>query len=411
MSSSSRNIDMRGMYRSLAWMAPALMVAGACHGQQITFTPRAQATAEYDSNPLLESRNPRSGEWYQALVGGTLDRQTLRSELELVPVFSYSKSSIRILDQWSALVDLRGRYMTQRTIYSFLLEYHRQDAYNSEYGVATYNPQNPEAPGTVGTGFIVTGIKRDNYQISPSINHTFTERLNGEIGGTFLAVRYSTQVPEQLVSFNAPSAAINAVWAFSERARIAVGPFYSEFDPLDSLQEGALKSRSYGGSIGYRYLTTRLTDSEVIAKFGRDEQYQLDGSRAGTTTWGLEWRGTYKWQTGQLQFTVGRLLEPSSVGGEIALYEARGEFAQTISQTLSAQISARASRQEGVGAQSNLPHRNRGYGTAALRKQLTREFVLTAGYKFLFQKLRPDAPLAQNHGAFITIGWQPIESR
>jgi len=127
-----------------------------------------------------------------------------------------------------------------------------------------------------------------------------------------------------------------------------------------------------------------LTYSEVIAKFGRDEQYQLDGTRAGTTTWGLEWHGTYKWHTGQLQFTVGRLLEPSSVGGEIALYEARGEFAQIISQTLTAEISALASRQEGVCAQANLPHRNRGYGTAALRKQLTLEFVLTGGYKFLF---------------------------
>jgi hypothetical protein len=389
----------------------ALLAVRVGEAQQIVFSPRIETTAEWDSNPYLQTHG-QSGEWFQALVVGDWLRQSARSSLEFRPQVMFQDSTLKAIDRYEALVNLKGSYQTERSVYSFVAEYHRQDVYNAEYGVAAFNPLNPDAPNTTGTGFIVTGVTRDSYQVSPTVSHQFTERFNAEVDATFLAVRYSTIIADQLVAFNSGALNLNGVWALSQRSQLAVGPFFSLYDPTNPVVEDSPRSRSYGASFSYRYLTSKLNTSVLTLKLGRDEQDQFNGPRLGSNTWGLEWKGTYKWQTSQLQFVAGRLLEPSSLGGEIAVYQVRAQFLQQFTPTFSGDIAARVSRQQGVGVEQDLfPSRNRGYAQAQLTKLLSREFYLSGGYRLLIQKLSPTQNLEQDHGVYLTIGWHPLEPR
>jgi hypothetical protein len=419
--SRNRQQILRAVRAPAAWGTLVLVAAPAAQAQQYLFNSRVETTAEWDSNRLLVTNNPPTGEWFQALFGGDLVRNTAQSTFDLRPELIFQDSTLKAVDAFEALVNAKYTYITQKNEFDVIAEFHRQDSYNSEYGQVIFNELNPDGPATEGSGQVVSGIIRDSYQLSPSFTHQFTQRLQGEIDGSFVAVRYATQIPEELVSFNAPNIEANAVWAVSQRSKLAVGPFYSEYDPTDAEAEGTLKSRSYGVNISYRYQTTRTTNSALTLKLGRDEQDQFLGSPTGTNTWGLEWKGTYEWQTSQMQFAVGRFLEPSSVGGEVGLYQIRAQYTRTFSSTLSGDIAARLSREVGIGVEEDaFGDRDRGYGEIGLTKTLSRSFFLTGGYRWLLQRLPTvDAatgntvrgPTAVNNGVYLTIGWHPIEPR
>lgn len=409
MSSLSRNPGLR-TGRTLAG-AFALLLVRMAHGQT-AIVPYAQLIGEWDTNRLLSPNHSKSGEWGEAQVASDIEHYGPRSELKLRPQMNYQESSYSSLNRFEASLNLSALYRTQRTIYSVSGSYFRQDAYNAEYGVAQFNPYNPGAPDTVGTGEVVTGITRNSYNLSPDVVHKFTERLSGEFSGDYTEVHYSRQITQTLTNFRAPLVNLYAVYALSQRSSIGVGPFYQRFDPTDSLESGTLPSQTYGANISYRYLTSQLTHSNLNVKVGRTQQDQFLGPARTQTTWGVDWTGVWQMQTSRLQYSIGRLIEPSSIGGQVSLDQIRVQYNQNLSRRLSASVSARISRQEAL---SNGPgHRDRSYGDAYLRYALTPKWDLTGGYRFAWQRL-PQAVdstviynAAQSHGVYLSIGYHGI---
>ena len=408
MSLSSRNPMSRTNYRLAA--ALAVLLAPAVEAQQLSFVPSVQGTVEYDTNRNLSSNNKQSGEWYEAVFAADMLRTTARSELEARPEVRIQDSSISTLDRLEARLGLRALYRTQRTLYTAVANYDRQDAYNSEYGLVAFNPLNPGAPDTVGTGAIVTGITRSSYNFSPDIVHQFTERLSGELDGNFTAIRYDINIPQTLISFNAPYLELSGVYALSERAQLGIGPYYSQFDPVNGAAVGALKSRSYGADISFRYLTSQLTRSILALKVGRDDQDQFVGPNRVTTAWGLEWTGTYKWPTADIRYSIGRFIEPSSVGGEVGINQFRVQYNRRLSARFSGQASVRVTRTDPINKDTT-GHRTRAYGEASLQYALSRNLVLSGGWRGGWQRLPGQADqmrTAQTHGVFITLGFHGL---
>jgi hypothetical protein len=406
MSLLSRNRWLAGEY--LIASAVALLSAPALYADQIAFVPFAHLTGEYDTNRLLADR-ASSGEWGEASLGAELERQTVRSILVVRPELSFQESSYKELNLFEAQMDMRGKYQTQETVYAAAASYHRQDSYNAEYGVAEFNPFNPDAPDTVGTGRVVTGLTRTTYNFSPDIIHNFTPRLTGEIDGNYTSVHYSNDIPQTYVSFSAPYVELVGLYALSERSQVGLGPYYSRFDPSNEIADGTLKSQSYGAVITYRYRTTQLTTSNISLKLGRVQQDQFVGPSTTSNTWGLEWTGTYQLQTSRLQYSVGRFLEPSSIGGEVSLDQIRLEYAKNFTVRLTAVAAVRITRQDTIGDDTG--HRDRSFGDAFLRYALTRNWDLSGGYRFAFQRLPPDPRSIYNNGVYLTIGFHGLDPR
>jgi hypothetical protein len=405
MSLSFRN-RITGTLLAAAWL---LLMTPAVRAQQLSFVPGAQATIEYDDNRLLSKNHPRSGEWYEALLYGDLTRETVRSMFEIRPEVNLQESSYRGLNRFEAHLDARGEYRTQRTLYKGTASYRREDAYNAEYGYAQFNPLNPGQPDTVGTGAVVTGVTRQTWTAGPNITHSFTERFSGELDGNFTSVRYSTQVPQTLVSFDSPYMELDALWALSQRSTLGVGPFYTRYDPTNGREEGALISQSYGAVVSYRYRTAQTSNYTLDIKAGRDEQNQFDGTRTSATAWGVEWKGVQQWLTSRVQYSIGRFLEPSSVGGEIGLYQFRVQYSKAFNYRWSGLVAVRVTRSSTIGVSGT--NRDRSYGEASMQYSLTRRLNLQGGFRFGWQRLAPDAPSVHNDAVFITVGFHGLDPR
>lgn len=404
MSSSCRN-------RALgALLACGLLAAPAVRAQITSFVPGVEGTVEYDDNRLFRSAHRQSGEWYQALLYGDFYRETVRSLLEARPELSFQQSSYKGMGRFAAQLDARAEYRTQRTFYSGVASYLRDDAYNAEYGVAAFNPINPGRPDTVGTGTIVTGITRQSWTFGPNITHNFTERFSGEVVATYNSVRYSTEIPETLVSFDSPYTQIQGLYAMSQRSTIGIGPFYTRYDPINGRENGALISQSYGANITYRFRTAQTSNFSVDVKVGKDEQNQFDGSRTSATAWGVEWKGVQIWQASRLQYSIGRFLEPSSVGGEVALNQFRVQYTKSFSARLTGQIAARLTRQTQVGVEA-AANRDRSYGEASMQYALTRLLTVQGGVRYGWQKLKSADPSVHNEAVFITVGFHGLDPR
>ncbi|MFL6604104.1 MAG: hypothetical protein ACJ8R9_22630 [Steroidobacteraceae bacterium] len=408
MSLSSRNLNGAGArwpYALPLCLCTTVLLAPAARAQRVSFVPAVQTTAEYDTNRLL-SQHKQGGEWYEARLSADLMRETVRSTLEVLPQVSLQESSYKALKTFEGQLGMRGEYRSERTDYKGVATYHRQDAYNSEYGVVQFDPLNPGAPNTVGTGEVVTGITRQSWNIGPNITHDFTQRFSGEFDANYNAVRYSREIPQTLVSFDSPYVELDALWRLSQLTAIGLGPFYSAYRPVNGFENGALRSDSYGAVFTYRYRTAQTANFSIDLKVGKDEQDQFDGSKRSVTAWGLEWRGSQQWLTSRLQYSVGRFLEPSSVGGEVGLYQIRAQYTRSFGPRLSGLLATRLSRTSRLGQSSD--NRDRSYGEASVQYALTREWTLQGGLRYGWQKLSSKVSAVHNEGVFITVGFHGL---
>jgi hypothetical protein len=409
MSSSYRSVARRPA-AVIVVAATAVLASQAALAQQVSFVPELQAWAQYDSNRLLDPVNSRSAETYWMSLVGDLKSITQRSDLELRPQLTLQDSTLSSVNRYEALVDLKGDYRTLRGKYSILSEYHREDAYNAQYGIAAFNPLNPNAPDTVGTGTIVTGLTKNTYSVEPDFAYQATQRLSIEGTTRFDAVRYGTDVPGAFVSYNNYLAELDGYWALSARSQLGFGPYYSRYDPT---RGDAPKVNSYGADFSYRHTWSQIDRSTVSLRVEHDT-FDLAGTpKTSKNTVGVEWVGYHKLQAGMVQYAIGRFMEPSSIGSEVALNQVRVQYRHDFSVRLQFVGSVRLSRGDDLATGE---HDDRALLQLALTRRLTELWSLSGGYRFAYQKLRTlllnvptTEPAAHNHGVFLNVTYHGRE--
>jgi hypothetical protein len=309
-------------------------IAGA---QQTQFIPQIETSAEWATNRSLQVPSAPDGELYTATVGGDLLRRTPVADFDFRPLLTYQyDNKISNLDRFEALVDLVSDFRTLKGEYSFNAEYHREDAFNSQYGIAAYNPLNPNAPDTAGTGELVTGVTRTTYEAAPSFSYDLTQRTSIVGTGTYDYVRYSTDFPGQLVSYQSPEVEIDAMYALSPASRVGVGPYFATYEPLES-NEGTVRENTYGLNFNYNYnfsfRYSGVTRTTINLRVERDTAQAAPGiPAASSTNWGFEWLGFHKFLTSSVQYSVGRFLEPSSFGARTAIDQVRVQYSRRLTE-------------------------------------------------------------------------------
>jgi len=407
MSSSSR--ERMTVRRAARATAVLLGLASAAAGaQQVVFIPELQAWAQYDTNRLLNPVNAESAETYWVQAAADMKRVTQRSDLEFRPQLTLQDSSISSVNRWEALVDLKGDYRTLRSIWSIMAEYHREDSYNAQYGVAGFNPLNPGQPDTQGTGTIVTGLTKDTYSLAPGVTFQATERLSFEAEARADAVRYSVEVPNEYVSYNSTLAEVDAYWSLSQRSQLGFGPFYQLYDPEQS--NAAPRVNGYGLDLSYRFNWSRLDRSTLSLRAEHDTFTETGTPDKTKNTYGIEWVGRHKLQTGMIQYAIGRFLEPSSVGSLVGLNQVRVQYRHDFSVRTQFVGMVRVSRSDDLSDNS---HEDRALLQVALVRRLTELWSISGGYRFAYQKLSEleanqvvTQPAAHNNGVFINVAYR-----
>lgn len=405
--SRSKVAQLRIMRRSILLLA---LVSSVATAQQVVFVPEMQLWAQYDSNRLLDPVTPRSAETYWLQVAGDLKSISERSDVELRPQLTLQDSTLSSVDRFEALVDLKADYRTLRSIWSILSEYHREDASNAQYGIAAFNPLNPNAPDTVGTGDIVTGLTKTTYSVEPDFTYQATQRLSLEATTRFDAVRYDVEVPDQFISYNNTYAEFDGYWSVSQRGQLGFGPYYALYDPREN---DAARVSSYGVDLSYRFNWTRIDRSTVSLRAEHDTFTQSGVADESRNTFGLEWVGYHKLQAGMVQYAIGRFMEPSSVGSLVGLNQIRVQYRHDFTARLQFAGSVRLSRSDDL---SDGSHEDRAILQVALVRRLTELWSLSGGYRFAYQKLREldsgvivTDPAARNNGVFINVAYHGRE--
>jgi hypothetical protein len=388
-----------------------LLAGGTVHAQQTQFIPLAETSAEWATNRNLQVPSSPDSELYSATVGGDLLRRTQVADFDLRPLLTYQHDSqISTLDNFQALVDLTSHYRTLRGEYAFNAEYQRQDAYNAQYGIAVYNPLNPNGPDTAGTGQVVTGVTQTSYEAAPGFAYDLTQRTSLVGTGTYDSVRYSQDSPGNLVSYNSPAAEMDVMWALNPASRIGVGPYYALYDPINS-NEGSVRENSYGVNFSYNYNFSfryaNITRTSINLRIEHDTSDAAPGIPAtSATTWGFEWTGFQKFLTGNLQYSIGRFLEPSSFGARTSLDQIRLQYGRRLTERFSFNTAVRVTRNKDVGSnvQDN-GNRDRANAQFALAYQLTPELSLSGGYRFAYLDLPSSSGAARSNQVFISVGY------
>ncbi|HTT41444.1 MAG TPA: hypothetical protein VMG33_00115, partial [Steroidobacteraceae bacterium] len=295
--------------------------------------------------------------------------------------------------------------------WSIMAEYHREDSYNAQYGVAGFNPLNPGQPDTQGTGTIVTGLTKDTYSVLPALTYQATERLSFEAEARADAVRYSVEVPNEYVSYNSTLAEVDAYWSLSQRSQIGFGPFYQIYDPEQSNE--APRVDGYGVDLSYRFNWSRLDRSTLSLRAEHDTFSQSGTPDRTKNTYGIEWVGRHKLQSGMVQYAIGRFLEPSSVGSLVGLNQVRVQYRHDFSVRTQFVGMVRVSRSDDL---SDSSHEDRALLQVALVRRLTELWSVSGGYRFAYQRLSEvdsnvvtTGPAARNNGVFINVAYRGLE--
>ncbi len=399
--------------RPSAWLVVAhLMVTFPAAAQEVAFVPQADVSAEWATNRnLIEPPGPNS-ELYRATVGGDLIRRTSVSDLDFRPLLTVQHDSeISTLDTFEALVDLVGDYRTLRSESSLVAEYHREDAFNSQYGISAFNPLNPNAPDTAGTGEVVTGITRTTYEVAPEFSYDFTQRVSFVGSADLMAVRYSTDVPQQLVSYNSPRADLALTWALNPTTRVALGPYYVYYDPTNNT-EGALKTTTYGVSLDLRSKFSAVAHSKISVSVERDTGPGAFGTPSFShTLWSFGWVGFHKYLTSSIQYSIGRFLQPDSAGGRAESDQLRVQYNKLLTQRWSVNAAVRLTRNTDINSvfiETN-ERRDRANAQLAVAYLLTPEWSVSGGYRYAYLKDVLASSSANSNAVFLSVGYHGLQ--
>jgi hypothetical protein len=409
MSSSCRSA-MRA--RATGWLiATQVAVVLPAAAQEVAFIPQGQVSAEWATNRTLSVPSGPDSEFYSTTVGGDLIRRTSVSDLDFRPLITVQHDpQISTLDNVEALVNLVGSYRTLRSESSVIAEYHRQDAFNSQFGVAAFNPLNPNAPDTAGTGEVVTGITRTSYEVAPEFSYDFSQRLSLIGSADLVAVRYSTEVPLQLVSYNSPRVDLALGWALSPTTRVALGPYYVYYNPINDT-EGAVKTTTYGVALDFWSRFSAVSQSRVTASVERDSGPAAFGQPSfDQTLWSLEWKGVHKFLTSNIQYSIGRFLQPDSSGGRAGSYQFWVQYNKFLTQRWSVNAAVRLTRITDIGGVTqNNDRRDRANAHFAVTYLLTPVWSLSAGYRYAYLKEVTTPNSADSNAVFLTLDYHGLQ--
>lgn len=402
-----RSVSMRHVAALAASGIIGLSIAGPAGAQEINFVPFGSATAAWDSNRVL-ARPPESAATYGGLAGAELRDLTPRSYTDLVAQISYNDVPRLGFDWTSGNAALKSDFRTLKADYTLLAAYRRDETFYTDFGHAAFNNDlTLTSPDTNGTGNVTTGIRRDSYELDPGFDYNLTPRLDLEGDFRLSSVRYSVETPGENVNYTSPYAGLTLNWDTGPRSTLGVGPYFSRYQETG----GTNTTNSDGAAFTYAYKTSNVTRMTVVLRVERDRIDMLDFSPQAVTAWGLEWVGTHKYRIGNVKFSIGRFLEPSSIGGRVALNQIRTEFNRPLSARLSFSGAVRVTHTELVGAAlaAEQSPENRANAELYLHFDITPTLYVTGGYIFARTKDVGVSDLAYSNGVLLTIGYRGLE--
>lgn len=405
MSSSFRNCRSRMHWLKWGAAAAALGVGPAALAQETYFVPGVSAGAEWNTNRQLSTSDDQSSAGYRAALEGYWKRNSPRTNFYLHPQINFQDyPDIAQQEKVGGLLELETNHHTLKGFYSLTGRYTREDTLNAELGKAAFDNVDPDAPDTVGTGNVTGGITRTRYEIEPSMSYSVTQLTDIEATARWDSVKYETDLPDERVGYKSPQLELSGVHAFGPRLRVAAGPYYTKFE-TDNDQN---KTEGYGANAELRYQWSEVTRATFALNVEKDD-ISTGPRNESRTTWGLRWLGQRRMRVGQIKYSIGRFLEPSSVGSRVTLDQVRVQYLRPLGPRFAIDSAVRLARSRTIGNADEGGDRDRANVEIMTRTQLSRTMTLNFGYRYAFLDRKTLDDSVENHGVFLTLAFHGLD--
>lgn len=401
--------------RSACALPLALAAAPVLHAQQVYFIPKVEVGAEWHSNREL-TPNPAledSSTAYKATLEGLWGRATPRSETEVRPRVVLQEFPDRQgVDPAEYFLDLRSTYRTLKSEWSLLGEFSQQDTYNAEFGTARgddFDPENPDVDEVANSGIVFVGETRTRLEVEPSVRYALSPRTSLGLLANYQFVDYDSNLPDQRVGFTSPYVQATIIRQVGQRTELSVGPYYTHYEADNDLSE----SDSYGALINLRHRVTEVTYFTFGLSVERSEETRFTPLpvEESVTSWGFEFAGFRRGRVGSLRYSLGRFLQPSSVGDRREIDQLRIQYNRPLSPLFSVYGAVRLSQDRSIGDDRDGRDRDRALLEAGMSRLITPTFYISGGYRYAWLD-RQDAPRsADNHNVFISFGFTGRDPR
>lgn len=390
----------------------SLGAAPAAWAQQMFFVPQIETSAEWNTNRELTpvASQVDASAAYKVAAEARMGRRTQRSDLEFRPRITYQEFPDRGgIDPIEVFLDLRNQFRTLRGTYDLFTRFERQDTYTAEYGTARFDEFDPTNPNNEDSGIVLSGDTRKRFRVQPSMLYALTERTQIGTHINFDSQDYGRDIPGSRVGYDSQYIDVALIRQMGPTTEFSVGPYYDRYEnDIGGTADG------YGLVLGLSHEWSEVSSVDVLVRGEKSDNTDLTslGTEVSesTTNWGIEISGRRRNRVGSVRYSVGRFLEPSSVGSRRESDTFRVQFDRPLSPRLGIFSALRYQVDRDIGQDETGVNfnnkRNRAYGELYLRGNMTREWYLAGGYRYAMLDQQSAFGKGENHAVYISFGFQ-----
>ena len=383
MSSLSRKNWRQLGARVLAGLATTL--AGHALAADRYFVPQVELDFIHHTNPELIS-NSSSASGYLADASAILGLQSPRSKSELRPRIQYenysSRSELRHVNQY---IDLNSYYNLQRSQWTLVGSYSRENSFAAQSTPAAYDSFDPNDPTIDSTGRIaVISQTYSRVQVRPGFSHSWNERFGTEVNALYQQLRFDTAIAStDAVNYNYLQGDAGMFWNLRPLTRVSAGLYAAKYESVN--QPDTTTAR--GASVEFGHNWSRTFSGTFTTNVERTKQDNAGLAQDDeSTNWGADVAVMRKGQIDALRLNAGRTFSPSGAGARVTVDQVRVQYSRNFKPLWSYQVAVRAFRTRESGTASAGNDRDYMTGSVQLNRELTRTVYLTGNYSISRQK-------------------------
>jgi hypothetical protein len=396
--------------------------SGVAQAQQNYFLPSFESSVEWHGNRdlVVDDNLVEANGVYWARVEALIGRDSLTSSTEFRPWFSYQEIPDRVgSEPLEVGANFRSVTQGENSTFRVAARAMRRDVFTSEYGTAGFDEFDPENTPAGETGIISATGSRTDWTFYPSMTYKLSERSRIEARMDIGQVRYDTNLAFRRVGYDSGTVGATLVFRQSTRLEWLAGPYVSQFETDDGRNE----TLSYGLQAGAGFAPVEKSYFTAQFRFEQNEiDYTLTAPAAPVATLatasesnvGFEVVGFHQFQLSSVRYSVGRFLEPGTIGSRVKNDAVRLQYTRTISPRVSAFGAVRYNRDDRVEGQLvafGTGRNERLFGDLSLSWQITPTWYVTGGYRYLQQDLVTVPGSAVDHSAYISVGYRALDPR
>jgi hypothetical protein len=387
---------------------PLLSVAWAAGAAQYTWSPKVEATTEFNTNRDLVQTNADSSAAYFLDFGGQLKIATPRSVTTLRPVIRAQQYPDQdALNSFEGMLDFYTQTQFQRGRFDVFGQYEHRDAYNADLADPHFNDINPgpPPPGTDSGKVNNRGVTREKLYLAPQVVHEMTERLDMGLSASYQKIDYSNGLLSSNVPYDYLRGTASAGYDVTQRTSLVTSLFAADY----SANEIGLKANGHGLSFGFEQHSTQLLTTKLsvtVEKWDVNQKLLSAAFSGDSTTVGGTLDVRYKGEVSTTQLLVSRSVAPSTRGGVFNVDEVQLQLDRALSERLQLRAAGLYYRENVLQSANPLPGQDYFNGEIALRWAVARDWYVSGGGRYTWIKGEFDAKSADNEAVFLSVAFQ-----